>query len=174
MRVFAPTIESDLSRWFALQPYFKKAPPKSTDVAEMLAIWQRAPLSLQPWLGRYRANSDEAAAMELGQAALAVWHTVCSAVIDFLPERPDQVIVAGGGTRNLYLMDRLAFEFPLKRVGGRLLTTDEFDLPTQAREAACFAILGAATLDNEPSNVPSATGARRRVVLGSITPRPGH
>ena len=35
-----------------------------------------------------------------------------------------------------------------------------------------FALLAAATLDGLPSNVPRATGARRPVVLGSITPRP--
>ena len=48
----------------------------------------------------------------------------------------------------------------------------EVCLPSQAREAVCFAVLGAATLDGEPSNVPTATGAARRVVLGSVTPRP--
>jgi anhydro-N-acetylmuramic acid kinase len=173
-RVYTPTTESDLGRWFALQPYFKKSPPKSTDVGAMIAIWQQAPLSLQPWLGRYRANSDEATSMELAQASLAVWHTVHSAVIDFLPERPDEVIVAGGGVQNVHLMKRLRFEFPFKRGSAYAFwSSEEYGLPIQAREAVCFAILGAATLDGEPSNVPSATGARRRVVLGSITPRPG-
>ncbi len=41
-----------------------------------------------------------------------------------------------------------------------------------AKEAVAFALLAAATLDGVPSNVPSVTGAKRSVVLGSITPRP--
>ena len=41
-----------------------------------------------------------------------------------------------------------------------------------AKEAVAFALLGEATLDGVPSNVPSVTGARRAVVLGSITPKP--
>jgi anhydro-N-acetylmuramic acid kinase len=56
--------------------------------------------------------------------------------------------------------------------GPRLRMTDEFGFPHQAKEAIAFALLAAATLDGQPSNVPSATGARRPVVLGSITPAP--
>jgi anhydro-N-acetylmuramic acid kinase len=41
-----------------------------------------------------------------------------------------------------------------------------------AREALAFALLGAATLDGVPANLPGATGAARAVVLGCITPRP--
>jgi anhydro-N-acetylmuramic acid kinase len=51
-------------------------------------------------------------------------------------------------------------------------TTDEFKIPSAAKEAIAFALLGAATLDGFPSNIPGATGARARVVLGSITPAP--
>ena len=49
--------------------------------------------------------------------------------------------------------------------------SDELGVPGAAKEAIAFAILGAATLDGEPGNVPAATGAKRRVVLGSVTPR---
>ena len=63
----------------------------------------------------------------------------------------------------------------LKKVGCKqidLLTTDDFHVPSEAKEAIAFALLGAATLDGLPSNVPSVTGAKRAVVLGSITPKP--
>jgi anhydro-N-acetylmuramic acid kinase len=43
---------------------------------------------------------------------------------------------------------------------------------SEAKEAVAFALLGAATLDGVLSNIPSATGAKRAVVLGSITPKP--
>ena len=35
-----------------------------------------------------------------------------------------------------------------------------------------FAFLAAETLAGRPGNVPSATGAKKEVVLGSITPKP--
>ena len=74
-------------------------------------------------------------------------------------------IVSGGGVANLAIMDQLA-----RWIGGdRIRSTDEFGIPGAAKEAIAFALLGAATLDRLPSNVPSATGAARAVVLGSIT-----
>ena len=51
-------------------------------------------------------------------------------------------------------------------------TIDDLGVPSAAKEAMAFALLGAATLDGVPGNVPAATGARRRVVLGAVTPRP--
>jgi anhydro-N-acetylmuramic acid kinase len=54
----------------------------------------------------------------------------------------------------------------------KVQTTDELGVPPEAKEAMAFALLGAATLRGMPSNVPSATGAGRAVVLGSITPKP--
>jgi anhydro-N-acetylmuramic acid kinase len=86
----------------------------------------------------------------------------------FVPQFPDEFIVSGGGTQNRTMMAYLK-----QQLGGpRLRMTDEFGFPHQAKEAIAFALLAAATLDGQPSNVPSATGARRPVVLGSITPAP--
>jgi anhydro-N-acetylmuramic acid kinase len=78
----------------------------------------------------------------------------------------EAVYVSGGGSRNPGLMERFAAR--LAPVPVRMLDTLGF--PEGAKEAACFALLAAEHLMGTPANVPSATGARRRVVLGKLTP----
>jgi anhydro-N-acetylmuramic acid kinase len=64
------------------------------------------------------------------------------------------------------LMERLqARMMPLP-----VYTLDTLGFPEGAKEAALFALLAAEHLVGTPANVPSATGARRRVVLGKLTP----
>jgi anhydro-N-acetylmuramic acid kinase len=78
----------------------------------------------------------------------------------------EAVYVSGGGTRNPSLMGGLAARFaPLP-----VRPLDVLGLPEGAKEAVCFALLANEHLSGTPSNVPSATGARRRVVLGKLTP----
>ncbi len=78
----------------------------------------------------------------------------------------EAVYVSGGGSRNPMLMGRFR-----ARMGGLpVRTLDELGFPEGAKEAACFALLAAEHLVGTPANVPSATGARRRVVLGKLTP----
>jgi anhydro-N-acetylmuramic acid kinase len=78
-----------------------------------------------------------------------------------------EMIVSGGGARNGTLMKMLGDSlFPL---GIRLGLTDEFGLPFEAKEAMAFAILAYETWQRQPSNVPSATGAKRAAILGKIS-----
>ena len=140
------------ARVLAQDLYFDRPPPKSTDVPEMLAACRAVP-EMPPRLADALATACLLTAASIHRA------------LDFLPNRPGEVIVAGGGARNPALMATI-------REQVALLPTEPMALPASAREAVAFALLGAATLDGEPSNVPAATGARSRVVLGSLTPRP--
>jgi anhydro-N-acetylmuramic acid kinase len=47
--------------------------------------------------------------------------------------------------------------------------TDNFGIPSQAKEAAAFAVLAYQTWHRRPGNIPSATGAKRPAVLGKIS-----
>jgi anhydro-N-acetylmuramic acid kinase len=76
-------------------------------------------------------------------------------------------IVSGGGTRNLTLMRMIRDE--LKPLGLRVRLSDEFGVPSEAKEALAFAVLAYESWHQRPSNIPSATGARRPAILGKIS-----
>jgi anhydro-N-acetylmuramic acid kinase len=78
-----------------------------------------------------------------------------------------ELIASGGGTKNPTLMSVLARD--LGELGLRLRSSDEFGIPSGAKEAVAFAVLAFETWHRRPSNVPSATGATRPVVLGKIS-----
>lgn len=94
--------------------------------------------------------------------------SVARALHDFLPrEGVDEVVLTGGGARNPTLVAALTRALdPLPvRTGGEALGLDP-----DAREAAAFAVLAWAHLENVPGNLPAATGASGPRVLGSSTP----
>ena len=76
-------------------------------------------------------------------------------------------VVSGGGASNPTLMAMLANQ--LRPLGLQIRSSDEFGLPSEAKEAAAFALLAFQTWNRKPSNVPSATGAKRPAILGKIS-----
>jgi anhydro-N-acetylmuramic acid kinase len=83
--------------------------------------------------------------------------------------RLDVLVSSGGGVRNPTLMRRIAELLPTVQ----LLTSDDLGVPSDVKEAVAFALIGWATLNGLPGNVPSCTGASHDCVLGSLTPAPG-
>jgi anhydro-N-acetylmuramic acid kinase len=83
--------------------------------------------------------------------------------------RPHAVdfIVSGGGARNSTLMAMLTER--LEPTGCELAASEEFGMPASAKEAAAFALLAWQTWRRLAGNLPSATGARRPVILGQVT-----
>ena len=78
-----------------------------------------------------------------------------------------EMILSGGGTKNATLVALLAAQ--LRPLGIQLRYADEFGLPSEAKEAVAFAVLAYETWHHRPSNVPSATGAKRPAILGKIS-----
>ncbi len=75
-----------------------------------------------------------------------------------------ELIVSGGGARNPLMMAQLAASLP----GITIRTSDEFGIPSQAKEAFAFAILAYEAFHGRANNLPSATGAGRPAVLGKV------
>ena len=78
-----------------------------------------------------------------------------------------ELIVSGGGAKNPTLMAMLHNE--MSQLGIALRSSDEFGIPAEAKEAVAFALLAYETWHRRPSNVPSATGAKRPAMLGKIS-----
>jgi len=141
-------------------PYFKRRPPKSTGREEF---------------GRECAANllrQAAARPPAGLVRTATELTVRSLADAFrrfiLPRaRIDEAIVGGGGARNRFLMSRLREELP----GLRWVPAGRLGVDEKAKEAFAFAVLAYHTWNGWAATLPSATGARRAVVLGSVVPK---
>ena len=79
-----------------------------------------------------------------------------------------ELIVSGGGTRNPLIMAQLAASL----LGVTVRTSDEFGVPSAAKEAFAFAILAYEAFHGRTNNLPSATGARRPAILGKVSYAP--
>jgi anhydro-N-acetylmuramic acid kinase len=142
-------------------PYFKKKPPKTAGREQFgreFVKW---------FIGRCRAEKKRATGEDLLATATALTARSIGLAVRGLGEGFSDYIVSGGGARNKTLVKMI--EATLSPLKLKLTTTDEHGLPSEAKEAAAFAVLAYATWNREPSNVPSATGAKRGVVLGKIS-----
>ncbi|EEM77708.1 Anhydro-N-acetylmuramic acid kinase [Bacillus thuringiensis serovar pondicheriensis BGSC 4BA1] len=79
----------------------------------------------------------------------------------------DEVILGGGGSYNSTLVEML--RNGLKDENCAIFIQEDIGYSSEAKEAIAFAILANETHHRNPSNVPSATGAKQSVVLGNIT-----
>jgi anhydro-N-acetylmuramic acid kinase len=157
--VLKPVLEQVLKRKF-----FRAKPPKTTGREEFGREFVRD--FLRQCAG-FRKEDVVATATALTARSIG------DAVRRFVIQRPGpkdlfgEMILSGGGARNVTLVAMLTEDFaPL---GIQLRFSDEFGIPSQAKEAVAFAVLAYETWNRQPSNVPSATGAKRAAVLGKIS-----
>ncbi|HZD33070.1 MAG TPA: anhydro-N-acetylmuramic acid kinase [Candidatus Angelobacter sp.] len=152
--------------------FFQQPPPKTAGREQFGRAYVAAFLRLCGRADRHDILAT-ATALTARSIGLAVRRFVLPADAPNLPEghrwpsRYREMIVSGGGTRNATLMRMLREELaPLKI---RVKTSDDFGLPSAAKEAVAFALLAYQTWRRLPSNVPSATGAKHAAILGKIS-----
>ena len=76
----------------------------------------------------------------------------------------DRIIVSGGGVHNAEIMKRLRSSI----TGCVIVTSAEFGIPPDCKEAAAFAFFANETVAGTPSNIPRVTGAKTSGILGKI------
>lgn len=135
-------------------PYFAMKPPKTTGRERFGSEFVSGLLATGIPLPDLIATATEFTARSIAHGILVS-----------APENPE-VIVSGGGIHNRWLLSRLACH--LKRFP--ICSSAEYGVDPDAKEAIAFAVLAYQTARGRPSNLPSATGARRALVLGKSTP----
>ncbi len=153
----AAQVDRELLAELMADPYYRLKPPKTAGreqygvefIDRLLAT--RRPLTVL---------IATATALTAASIASAIAGFVCPRM------RVDELIVSGGGARNPAIMAQLAALLP----GIAVATSSDFGINSDAKEAIAFAVLARETWRRRPSNLPSATGARRAVVLGTVTP----
>jgi anhydro-N-acetylmuramic acid kinase len=133
-------------------PYYRRKPPKSAGReqygARFVTRMKESGLPLRDLIATATVLTAAAIAMAVGQTF-----------------RSADLIVSGGGVHNPQILAHLAGFLPSVSMS----TSTDHGIDADAKEAVAFAVLAYRTWRRKPSNLPSATGAARPVILGSIT-----
>ena len=132
-------------------PYFAKKPPKATGREQF---------------GQDYASGLIATGLPLADLIATATELTARSIAEAIRKTPAaEVIVSGGGVHNRTLMTRLRAVLP----GLRVLSSAELGVDPDAKEAIAFAILAYESAHGRPGNLPSATGARKSVLLGKVS-----
>lgn len=153
--------ETLLARWLT-NPFFKVTPPKSTGRELFGETFWRAE---QKRVRAARLSKFDVIATltEFTSRSLALNYRL------HLHSLPDCVVLCGGGARNSALLSRITAALKQMNPATLVCTSEASGWPTQAIEAAAFALLAYYRWKKLPANIPETTGASRAVLLGQVT-----
>jgi anhydro-N-acetylmuramic acid kinase len=162
----AGEVRDNVIRDILRQEFFRKAPPKTAGREEFGREF------VGQFLRMCKGHKKEDV---VATATALTAKSIADAVRQFVFGKKDwagkaafhEMVISGGGAKNSTLVGLLRSE--LAALGLKLKLSDEFGLPSAAKEAVAFAVLAHATWQRRASNVPSATGAKRAAVLGKIS-----
>jgi anhydro-N-acetylmuramic acid kinase len=150
---------SDMLRKLLLHPFIQQTPPKTTGREDFGVHFTRRLV-------------DEARALGISDTDLVATVTAYTAECIYENYRRfilpiydvSEVLICGGGVHNQTLMRFLRERLHPIDVG----IVDDYGLSSEAKEAIAFAVLANETIHGNYGNVPNATGASKRVILGKI------
>lgn len=140
-----------LKKLFLKEPYFIKKFPKSCG-REMFNL---------DWIERHAIKSFKTEDVQRTLLELTVV-SIGNCINNFCAD-VDEIYICGGGSENIFLVERLkqTINLPIKK-------TDELNLPSQSVEPAAFAWLASKAMAGEVNNSPDVTGAKGPKILGVI------
>lgn len=145
-------VHQDLLRRLLGDGYFAALPPKSTGFEYFNLRWIAA------------ANVADIAPVDVQATLCALTaQSIAAALQRFAPDTTE-ILVCGGGVHNGTLLQALRQCLPAADV----VSTATAGLHPDWVEAVAFAWLAKRRLQNLPGNLPSVTGARQAVALGTI------
>ena len=131
-------------------PYYRRPGPKSAGREQYGAAFVERMKKSEPSLENLIATATALTAATIARP---------------LGEMEGDLIASGGGVHNRQLMAEIAAFLPQMGIA----TSADYGIDPDAKEAIAFAVLAYETWHGRPSNLPSATGAQRAVVLGDVT-----
>jgi anhydro-N-acetylmuramic acid kinase len=136
-------------------PYYVQKPPKTAGREQYG----------KEFIARLQASGVETLDLIATATALTA-ATIALGIRRFARFAEGDLIVSGGGAHNPVIMRQLAAFLPQFTIA----TSSDYGVDVDGKEAIAFAILAHETWRGRPSNLPSATGASRAAVLGSLSP----
>ena len=152
-------VNDGLLKWLLAHPFLARRPPKSTGREEFGASFAEGLLE--------KAKSLSCSLQDaLTTATAFTAESIARSYRDFVLPRHaiDEVILGGGGSKNLTLRRSLEERLPEQRI----LTHEDFGIPSKAKEAMAFAVLGNETMLGRAASLPAATGAGHPVIVGKL------
>lgn len=148
------TVNEEILSELMMHPYIQKPTPKTTGredfgkefTEKLLATYD---LSKNDWLAT---------------ATMFTVRTITETIKPFIAGETE-LLIGGGGSYNKTMLKMLKELLPDVKV----MIQEDLGFSSEAKEAIAMTILGNQTYHHLPSNVPSATGASRGVILGKIT-----
>jgi len=154
-------INEDWLKILMAHPFVTKSPPKSTGREEFGEEF------FQSLLSAFNVNTKQDKLDLIATVTRFAAESVYSNFITFSNSGDDilEVIVSGGGADNPVIKDHLEELFS----GISIIKIDDYGISSDAKEAFAFAVLANEFILGNPTNIPSVTGADKRVLLGKLT-----
>lgn len=154
------TVNHDLLSWMLQHPYYRQKPPKSTG-RESFG---------EDYLNDLLDVARELSVPEVSDVITTVTECTVRSISMHLrallpAATPFRLLLSGGGARNRFISEGLHYAFPEARVE----STGSHGVDPDAKEALAFAVLANEWLMGNPASLPSATGAKRPALLGSLS-----
>jgi anhydro-N-acetylmuramic acid kinase len=141
------------------EPYLRAKPPKTAGREQFGRAYAEEIIS---WGRKHRARPADLVQTATIFTALSIADGLRRFVLR--QTKVDELIAAGGGANNPLIMAQLTAMLP----GVDIVPASRFGVPTEAKEAFAFAVLAYEAWHGRANNLPSATGAKKAVVMGKL------